>query len=70
MKQVIIDFARIMREAGVAVTTPEVEECLAAYELLEFDIVLLRNIMQLTLVKSVWETPVFENLFDLYFSVI
>ncbi|HEY3425785.1 MAG TPA: VWA domain-containing protein [Negativicutes bacterium] len=67
MKQVIIDFARMMREAGVAVTTPEVEECLAAYELLEFDIVLLRNIMQLTLVKSVWETPVFENLFDLYF---
>lgn len=67
MKQVIVEFIRMLRQAGLTVTTQEAIECLKACEIFDFSPVVLHDVMRMTLVKSVWETPVFEQLFDLYF---
>ncbi len=67
MKQVIVEFIRLLRQAGLTVTTQEAVECLKACELFEFSPRVLQDVMKMTLVKSVWETPVFEQLFDLFF---
>lgn len=70
MKQMAVDFARLLREAGIPVTTQETADCLAAIEIAGFEPAWLRRVMQTTLVKSSWELPVFDRLFQLYFSVV
>ena len=67
MKKMIVEFINLLRQAGVTVTTQEVIECLLSFEMMGFQIVCLRNIMQMTLIKSMWERPIFDSLFDLYF---
>jgi len=68
MKQVVVDFVRLLREAGVPVTTLEAANCLAAFELVGFEPAWLRTVLQTTLVKSAWELPVFNSLFELFFA--
>ncbi|WP_371360989.1 VWA domain-containing protein [Sporomusa malonica] len=65
----LVDFVRLLREAGLSVTTMEAADALKAAELTEFDPVLLRGVLETTLVKSMWERPVFTALFDLYFDL-
>ncbi|MDF2569105.1 MAG: domain containing CoxE-like protein [Sporomusa sp.] len=69
MKQMIVDFVRLLRKAGLSVTTMEAADALKAAELTRFDPVLLRTVLETTLVKSMWERPVFTALFELYFDL-
>ncbi|SDE83259.1 VWA domain-containing protein [Sporomusa acidovorans] len=69
MKQLIVDFVRLLRQAGLTVTTMEAVDAVKAAELTEFDPSLLRGVMETTLVKSTWERPVFDALFALYFDL-
>ncbi|MBP2634960.1 MAG: domain containing CoxE-like protein [Firmicutes bacterium] len=68
MKQVIVDFVRLLRQAGLTVTTMEAIDALKAAELTGFAPDLLRGVLETTLVKSTWERPVFAALFELYFE--
>lgn len=65
----IVDFVRLLREAGVPVTTLEAADCLKAVELTGFEPGWLRSVLQATLIKSLWELPVFDSLFELYFAM-
>lgn len=69
MKQLIVDFVRLLREAGLTVTSMEAADALKAAELTAFDPVLLQGVLETTLVKSAWERPVFTALFELYFDL-
>jgi uncharacterized protein with von Willebrand factor type A (vWA) domain len=69
MKRLIVDFVRLMRQAGLTVTTMEATDALKAVELTGFDPTLLRGVLETTLVKSTWERPVFTALFELYFDL-
>ncbi|QDR80157.1 VWA domain-containing protein [Sporomusa termitida] len=69
MKQMIVDFVRLLRSAGLTVTTMEAADALKAAEITGFSPVLLRGVLEATLVKSLWERPVFTALFDLYFDL-
>ncbi|WP_425060656.1 hypothetical protein SCACP_13950 [Sporomusa carbonis] len=69
MKQLIVDFVRLLRQAGLTVTTMEAGDALKAAELTGFDPALLRAVLETTLVKSMWEQPVFDTLFALYFDL-
>lgn len=69
MKQLIVDFVRLLREAGLSVTTMEAADALKSAELTGFDPVLPQGILKTTLVKSAWERPVFTALFELYFDL-
>ncbi|BBB89720.1 MAG TPA: VWA domain-containing protein [Methylomusa anaerophila] len=69
MKHLIIEFVRLMREAGVSVTTMEAADCLTALELVGFRLELIKAVMETTLVKSMWELPIFNTLFDLFFDL-
>ncbi|HWR41551.1 VWA domain-containing protein [Sporomusa sp.] len=69
MKQMIVDFVRLLREAGLTVTTMEAADALKAAEITGFSPLLLRGVLETTLVKSMWERPVFTALFDLYFDL-
>ena len=69
MKELIVDFVRLLREAGLTVTTMEAVDALKAAELTGFDPALLRGVLAATLVKSIWEQPVFAALFELYFDL-
>ncbi|MDF2874269.1 MAG: domain containing CoxE-like protein [Sporomusa sp.] len=69
MKQMIVDFVRLLREAGLTVTTMEAADALKAAELTGFSPILLQGVLETTLVKSMWERPVFIALFDLYFDL-
>jgi len=70
MKQLIVDFVRLLRQAGLTVTTMEAADALRAAELTCFSPALLRGVLEATLVKSLWERPVFAVLFDLYFDLV
>ncbi|WP_371368645.1 hypothetical protein SRRS_21410 [Sporomusa rhizae] len=70
MKQVIVDFVRLLREAGLTVTTMEASDALKSAELTGFNPALLRGVLEATLVKSTWEQPIFTTLFDLYFDLV
>ncbi|HWR37876.1 MAG TPA: VWA domain-containing protein [Patescibacteria group bacterium] len=70
MKEIVIDFVRVLREAGVPATTMEAEDSLKALELVGFSPKLLKSVLQTTLVKSSWERPIFERLFALYFELL
>lgn len=69
MKHLIVEFVRLLREAGLTVTTMEAADALRSAELIGFNPVLLRGVLETTLVKSMWERPVFAALFDLYFDL-
>ena len=69
MKQMVVDFIRLLREAGVPVTTLEAADSLAAIEIAGFEPAWLRDVLETTLVKSSWEQPVFASLFELYFAL-
>ncbi len=69
MKHLIVEFVRLLREAGLTVTTMEAADALRAAELIGFNPALLRGVLETTLVKSMWERPVFAALFDLYFDL-
>lgn len=69
MKQVVVDFVRLLRQAGLTVTTMEAADALKAAELTGFDPALLRGVLETTLVKSTWELPIFTALFELYFDL-
>lgn len=69
MTALIVDFIRLLRQAGLTVTTREAADALQAAELTHFDPALLRSVLETTLVKSMWEQPVFAALFELYFDL-
>ncbi len=69
MKQMIVDFVRLLREAGLTVTTMEAADALRGAEITGFSPVLLRGVLETTLIKSKWEQPIFAALFDLYFDL-
>lgn len=69
MKRLIVEFVRLLREAGLTVTTMEAADALRSAELIGFNPSLLRGVLETTLVKSIWERPVFAALFDLYFDL-
>ena len=70
MKAMIVDFTRILREAGAPVTTMEAEDCLRALDLVDYNPRFFKAVLKTTLVKSEWESPIFESLFDLYFDLV
>ena len=70
MKQLLVEFVRLLRQAGLTVTTMEAVDALKAAELTCFDPALLRGVLETTLVKSTWERPVFTALFELYFDLV
>ena len=70
MKAILIEFVRVLREAGVPVTTMEAEDCLRSLEFMGFDPAFFKHVLRVTLVKSAWEEPIFESLYRLYFDVV
>jgi uncharacterized protein len=67
MKRIVTSFIRLLRDAGIPVTTQEAMDCIEACRLMGYDLALLRSVMEITLVKSQWEQAVFETAFDLFF---
>lgn len=70
MEEVILDFTRYLRAAGVRVSLPETMECLEAIRQLGVDKDSVFTAMSATLIKRQRDRPVLEKLFRLYFSAL
>ncbi|MEJ2718507.1 MAG: VWA domain-containing protein [Deltaproteobacteria bacterium] len=69
MEQPILDFAGRLRKAGIKVSPVEVIDALGILSLMTLhDRSLFRDALRSTLIKRARDIPVFDTLFDLYFS--
>ena len=69
MEEKLVEFANLLRENGVRVSLAETLDAFSASELTglgERDV--FRAALRSTMVKRASELPVFEELFDVYFS--
>src|SRR5579875_2615630 len=69
MEEKLVEFANLLRQNGLRVSVAEVLDAFAASDLAglgERDI--FRSALRATMVKRASEVPIFDELFDLYFS--
>jgi uncharacterized protein with von Willebrand factor type A (vWA) domain len=68
MDKKILEFAGLLRKAGIKISHSEVADCLKALVLTGLDKSLFYNVLAATLIKDNWDYPIFDKIFHYYFD--